>query len=122
MAKNESLETIIAQGMRVEGELKSSGTVRLDGTVSGRVQAAQNIHVGPAAQVEADLMAQSAYIAGVVKGNVTVKNSLEIFETGKVLGNITCTRIVIHEGGYFVGNCQMREPKNEAQKLEGSNV
>jgi cytoskeletal protein CcmA (bactofilin family) len=113
MARDNIPETIVSTGMRIEGELRSSGNIRIDGTVTGKVQTSQDLVVGMGAQIEADIIAQNALIAGTVKGNVTVKNSLSISETGKIIGNIICTHISIKEGGHFAGACQMREPKTE---------
>jgi cytoskeletal protein CcmA (bactofilin family) len=104
-------DTIVSAGMRIEGELKSSGNIRIDGLVTGKVHTSQDLEVGPNAQIDADLIAQNAIIAGIVKGNVTIKNSLQIMETGKVLGNISCTSLGIREGAYFNGACRMQEPK-----------
>jgi cytoskeletal protein CcmA (bactofilin family) len=120
MARNEIPETIVSMGMKIEGELKSSGNIRIDGLVLGKVQTSQDLVVGPSAQIEADVIAANALIAGTVKGNVTIKNSLSILETGKILGNISCVKISIREGGYFTGNCQMREqkPPTEQPKTE----
>jgi len=125
MARNEIPETIVSQGMRIEGELRSSGNVRIDGTVTGKVQTSQDLVVGVGAQIEADVVAQNALIAGTVKGNVTVKNSLSLAETGKIIGNVVCARIAITEGGFFSGMCQMREqkqsPQTENNKIEVRN-
>jgi cytoskeletal protein CcmA (bactofilin family) len=117
MARNEIPETIVSQGMRIEGELKSSGNIRIDGLVSGKVATSQDLMIGPGAQIEADVLAQNAVIAGIVKGNVTVKNNLSILETGKIIGNISCAILSIREGGFFAGNCQMREIKQTQANL-----
>lgn len=112
MAKTEqNPETIIATAMRVEGELKSNGNIRIDGLVSGKVHTSQDLIIGPNAQIDADLIASNAVIAGVVKGNVTIKNSLTLAETGRIIGNISCTRLEVRNGALFVGNCRMQEPK-----------
>lgn len=112
MARNEqSPETIVATAMRIEGELKSNGNIRIDGIVSGKVHTTQDLFIGPSAQIDADLIASNAVIAGVVKGNVTVKNGLSIESTGRILGNISCGRISIQDGALFIGNCRMQEAK-----------
>jgi cytoskeletal protein CcmA (bactofilin family) len=119
MARNEQApETIIATAMRVEGELKSNGNIRVDGIVSGKIHTSQDLMIGPNAQIDADLIASNAVIAGVVKGNITVKNSLSIMETGRVLGNISCTRLEIRHGASFIGNCRMQDAKPAQQVVE----
>src|SRR3990167_320662 len=111
MPKQEQFpETIVASSMRIEGELKSNGNIKIDGIISGKVHTAQDLLIGPNAQIDADLIANNAVIAGVVHGNVVIKNSVVITETGKVHGNISCTTLGIREGAYFSGTCKMQEP------------
>ena len=114
MARSEqNPETIVATSMRIEGELKSSGNIKIDGVVSGKVQTSQDLLVGPNAQIDADLVAANAVIGGTVKGNVTVKGSLLLLETAKLIGNVNCAALGIREGAYFSGACKMAEPKVE---------
>jgi cytoskeletal protein CcmA (bactofilin family) len=111
-------ETIVAASMRIEGELKSSGNIKIDGVVSGKVHTSQDMLVGPNAQIDADLVAANAVIGGVVKGNITVKASLVLLETSKVIGNISCGSLGIREGAYFSGACRMQEPKQAQEEPE----
>jgi cytoskeletal protein CcmA (bactofilin family) len=120
MARNDLPETIVSAGMRIEGELKSNGNIRIDGLVSGKIQTSQDLVLGATAQIDADVIASNALISGSVKGNVTVKNSLTITETGKILGNIVCAHITIQNGGVFNGNCTMREIKIEPKILDNT--
>ncbi len=110
MIKSEA-ETIVSQGMRIEGELKSSGSIRIDGIVSGKIHTAHDLTVGPNAQIDADLIAANATIDGVVKGNITVKGTLAILGSAKVIGNLSCQTLSISDGAYFSGACKMAEPK-----------
>ena len=120
MAKQQEFaETIVSSSMRIDGELKSNGNIKIDGIVSGKVHTSQDLMIGPNAQIDADLIAVNAMIAGTVKGNVTVKGSLVILETGKIVGNISCSFLGIREGAYFSGNCRMQEPKEEIPKTNG---
>jgi len=108
---DQNLETIVSSSMRIEGELKASGNVQIDGKVSGKVHTTQDLMVGPNAQIDADLVANNAIIGGIVKGNVTVRGSLELLETAKLIGNISCGSLGIRSGAYFSGACRMQEPK-----------
>jgi len=112
MAKpSDNPETIVSANMRIEGELKSNGSIRIDGIITGKVQTSGDLAVGSSAQIDADLIAQNAVIGGIIKGNVTVKQALVILETGKILGNVSCSSLGIREGAYFSGNCRMQDSK-----------
>jgi len=108
-------DTVVSAGMRIEGELKSGGNISIDGVISGKVHTSQDLEIGPNAQIDADLIANNAIIGGVVKGNVTIKNSLQLMSTAKILGNISCSSISIQEGAYFNGACRMQEPKTQVE-------
>lgn len=111
MARIEYPDTIVSAAMRIEGELKSSGDIKIDGIVSGKIQTSQDLTVGPNAQIDADLIAANAVIGGAIKGNITVKGSLLLLETAKIIGNISCSSLGIREGAYFSGACRMQEIK-----------
>jgi cytoskeletal protein CcmA (bactofilin family) len=111
---NDNPETIVSSSMRIEGELKSNGNINIDGIITGKVHTSQDLLVGPNAQIDADVVAANATVAGIVRGNVTVRGQLLILETGKIIGNINCATLGIREGAYFSGACKMAEPKQDA--------
>src|SRR5262245_6057898 len=118
MARNDSNhETIVSAAMRIEGELKSNGNIRIDGTVTGKVHTSQDVLVGSSAQIDADIIAANAVIGGAVKGNLTIKGSVLLLETAKLIGNISCSTLGIREGAYFSGTCIMSEPR-QTQETE----
>ena len=91
------VSTVLGEGTVFDGNLKTSGTVRVDGTVNGNCTSDEEMILGP---------------EGVVKGNVSAKNitslgKLEILSTGKVNGNIAARSLVIDEGASFDGKCTM---------------
>lgn len=102
--------TIIGQGTSVIGELKSKGTIRIEGTVSGRVSCDDTIVVQETGRVKADLVGGQVVISGEVEGNVFAHDRLEITAKGKVLGDITAPKIAIAEGVLFEGKCTMKPP------------
>ena len=59
-------ETIIAQGVKVEGDFTSEGNVFIEGDVSGRIQTNQDLRVGEMAKIQADIRAKNAIIAGEI--------------------------------------------------------
>lgn len=117
MARNEepSAETIVSTSMRIEGELKSNGNIRIDGVISGKVHTSQDLLVGPNAQIDADVIASNAVIAGTVNGNINIKGTLQLMDSAKVVGNISCAKLSIQEGAYFSGSSKMSEDKPEEE-------
>lgn len=108
---NESkIVSIIGQGTTVTGELKSSGTIRIEGVVSGKVESEDTIIVQETGKVKADLVAGQIVINGEVQGNVFAHDRLEVASNGKLLGDIIAPRVSIAEGVIFEGKCTMKPP------------
>ncbi len=103
--------SIIGPGTTVSGEINSKGTIRIEGSVSGRVQSEDSIVVQESGQIKADLIAGQVIISGEVHGNVFAHERLEITTTGRVVGDITAPRISIAEGVLFEGKCTMKPPE-----------
>jgi cytoskeletal protein CcmA (bactofilin family) len=103
--------TIIGQGTTIIGEIKSKGTIRVEGVVSGRIHSEDSIVVQETGRVKADLYAGQVTIAGEVEGNVFAQDRLEIATNGKLMGDIVAPRVSIAEGVLFEGKCTMKPPQ-----------
>jgi cytoskeletal protein CcmA (bactofilin family) len=99
--------TVIGQGARIEGTLVSAGSLRIDGQVKGKINADGDVVLSSQSQVEADIDAQNATVAGRFKGNIIVKNKAELAKGGRVDGNITSKVLAIAEGATFSGQSIM---------------
>jgi cytoskeletal protein CcmA (bactofilin family) len=102
--------SIIASGMRVEGELITDGVVKVEGTVVGSVRAEQQVLVANGGTVEGDVYTQEAIVGGEVRGAIYAAQRVEVQATSVVHGDITTQRIVVHEGGEVNGRVKMGDP------------
>lgn len=102
--------TIIGPGTHFTGEVKSEGTVRVEGELSGRVQCDDTIVIHDTGRVKADLIGGQIIISGEVRGNVFAYDRLEVTNNGRVYGDITSPKISIAEGVTFEGKCTMKPP------------
>lgn len=109
-------ETIVGPTVKIEGDLASEGDIKVDGLVTGKIKTTKNLYIGPMAKIEADVEAQNAILAGVVRGDIKIKEGLLIQETGKIDGNITCERLAIAEGAHFSGSCTMPEKSEQLKQ------
>jgi cytoskeletal protein CcmA (bactofilin family) len=106
MAENSEV-TIVGAGARLEGNVVSAGSLRIDGQVKGQINADGDVELSPQSQVEADIRAQNVSIAGRFKGNVIVKGKAHLARGGRIDGNITSKTLVVEEGGTFHGQSIM---------------
>ncbi|HBP00489.1 MAG: hypothetical protein UU48_C0005G0008 [Candidatus Uhrbacteria bacterium GW2011_GWF2_41_16] len=112
---NHGGETIIAQGVKVEGDFTSDGNVVIEGEVTGNVQTSQHLHVGTSAKIRADVVAQDAVIAGEVRGNLSVTGKLDLLETSRVYGDISVHILSVAAGAQVNGKLTMSETDSSEQ-------
>lgn len=107
--------SVIAPGMRVEGELITDGVVKIEGTVVGTVRADQQVLVAKGGMVEGDIHTREAVVGGEVRGAILAHERVEVQATSVVQGDIATQRIVIHEGGEVNGHVRMGDPRIAAE-------
>lgn len=99
--------TIVGQGAKLEGNVVSAGSLRIDGQVKGQINAEGDVLLSPQSQVEADIHAQNVVVGGRFKGKIDVKGRAEISRGGRVDGDITSKTLVVEEGAVFQGQSNM---------------
>jgi cytoskeletal protein CcmA (bactofilin family) len=102
--------SIVASGMRVQGELITDGVVKIEGTVVGSVRAEQQVLVAKGGIVEGDIYTQEAILGGEVRGAIYASQRVEVQATSVVHGDIATQRIMVHEGGEVNGRVKMGDP------------
>lgn len=117
--KEEESETIIGEGVKVEGTFNAFGNVIVKGELTGSLETENDLSVKERGIVEADVRSKNAFIAGEIKGNIDVEEKVELSETAKVLGDINCRVLSINEGATLNGRCKVgNESSTEKIKKE----
>ncbi len=112
-------DTIIAPGVKVEGDFASQGNIVIDGEVIGSLKTDQDLLVGEGAKISASVAAANAKISGVVHGNLKVKERLELTASSKIIGDIKAKVLTVEAGASINGKLSMgdeavvREEKKE---------
>lgn len=99
----QSAATVIANGVRVEGDFSSQGDVLIEGEVHGNVSTSGMLTVGSAAKLKADVKAEKAVIAGTVEGNITVGSHVDLKSTARILGDLKCQTATVESGATMNG-------------------
>lgn len=95
------------QGCEINGKLKFDGPVRIDGVIEGEIDGQETVTIGKTAVVTAKIRAQSIVVAGLVKGELTASQRIELQPSAKVSGSLTAPKLVVLEGALFDGSCSM---------------
>lgn len=99
--------TVIAQGITVEGEITADEDVVVLGTLRGKLIAKDAVSIETGAVVEADLEAGSLQVGGQVTGNVSAADRVDLVAGGKLIGDVRAARLTIADGASFKGNVDM---------------
>jgi cytoskeletal protein CcmA (bactofilin family) len=102
------------RGTTVTGELRFSGTMRIDGEFHGSISTEDILTIGEYAQIHADIRAGRVEIHGKVSGNIEAARRIEIRSTGRVSGDLRTPVLVIEDGGTLEGQSRMSESAEEA--------
>lgn len=117
-AAGEAGLSIIAAGMRVEGEIVSDGVVKVEGAVVGSIRAERQVLVAKGGTVDGDIDTREAIVGGEVRGAIVANERVEVQTSAIVQGDIATQRIVVHDGGEVNGHLRMGDPRAPARRLD----
>ncbi|HKG93277.1 MAG TPA: polymer-forming cytoskeletal protein [Gemmatimonadaceae bacterium] len=106
-AAGEGALSIVANGMRVTGDIDSTGVVKIEGFVEGTIRAARQVLLGRQGEVKGDIHAREVVLGGRVEGTVVASERVELQGTAFVNGDIQTKTIVVLEGGRINGSVRM---------------
>lgn len=89
------------------GDIKFKENFRIDGVFKGKILSGNGLIIGETGEVEADIDVVKISINGRVKGSIKAKECIEIFSKGRVIGSVSAPKLIIEDGAFFQGSCQM---------------
>ncbi len=109
--------TIIGESILISGSLNGDEDLTVRGRVEGTLTLTKTLVVEPTGIVKAEVQVKNCVIAGVVVGNVTATESVEITREGRMVGDIAAPRVIIVDGASFRGRIDMGEVDIEGERL-----
>jgi len=103
----EDIKAFLGRGAEFNGKLVLNGSVRIDGEFRGEALGSGTLIIGEGAYAEADIAVDSIVISGEVRGNLNIREKTEISSTGRLVGNVKTSLLVVREGAVIDGACQM---------------
>ncbi len=99
--------TIIGESILINGSLNGDEDLTVRGRVEGTLTLTRTLVVEPTGIVKAEVQVKNCVIAGVIVGNVTASESVEITKEGRMVGDIAAPRVIIVDGASFRGRVDM---------------
>ena len=115
------IKSLIAQGTRIEGNMKFNEGLRVDGEVFGDIQATTEeagslLVISEAAIVQGGIAADHVIINGTVRGPVHARELLELQPKARIEGDVSYTSLEMHQGATISG--QLRPLTSAASEDE----
>lgn len=99
----------IVAGTIIEGNIKASSDVRIDGELVGNITCNGKLILGPDGKIIGEIFCQNAVIEGLFQGKITCSELLNVRETAKIKGEINTEKLIVQSGAVFNVTCNMGE-------------
>ena len=97
------LKQLWERGFQFRGQLSFERFLRIDGTFEGELLSQGKVIVGPTGKVKANLNLREAIVEGIIEGNITVQEKLELRGEAVVKGDIQAKSLCVDEGVTITG-------------------
>jgi cytoskeletal protein CcmA (bactofilin family) len=102
------IKSLIAQGTRIEGNMKFNEGLRVDGEVYGDIvattdDASSMLVISEAAVVQGAIQADHVIINGTVRGPVHARELLELQPKARIEGDVSYIALEMHQGATISG-------------------
>ncbi|GAC1602580.1 MAG: hypothetical protein NVS3B2_06320 [Ramlibacter sp.] len=101
------IKSLIAQGSRIDGNLRFTEGLRVDGEVFGDLRANPDqpsiLVISEEAVVQGGIDADHVIINGTVKGPVNARELLELQPRARIEGDVTYKGLEMHQGAVIAG-------------------
>ncbi len=116
MFKND--ETVIAQGLRIEGKVTAEGLVKVHGTIEGDLHCTSLV-IAETAQINGTVIADKIVVNGRVAGPIR-SHDVVLKSQADVTGDIYHKSLIIEKGAHFEGRSKQKIKKAAADTTKKS--
>jgi cytoskeletal protein CcmA (bactofilin family) len=108
-SNTETSLSIIAAGTTVSGDIACGGVLKVEGRIEGSVLEARQVMLAKQGGIQGNVNAHEVVVGGVIDGDVTATDRLELQSSAVVNGEINTKSIVVMEGARINGGVRMTE-------------
>ncbi|MFN0132619.1 MAG: polymer-forming cytoskeletal protein [Phycisphaerales bacterium] len=96
--------TVIGPDTKIKGEMTFDNTARILGQFEGKIVAKGELQIADTAACRASVDAGKVLVDGLVDGNITARERVELTSRAKMKGDLVAAKLVVAEGASFVGH------------------
>ena len=105
--------SLLDSPLTITGDLETTGSLRIEGTLDGSVLSADSVVVGVGCRITGDIHAREVVVGGTITGNVHASERVELQATAVVTGDVHTGSILVQEGGVVNGRVLMGPPGSQ---------
>lgn len=103
---------LISNGTDITGDIKSTGDIRIDGSLKGNLNTKGKVVIGSTGKVNGEVICKNSEISGIIEGKIIVGQLLNLKASSKIFGDIVTSKLSIEPGAIFSGTCKMSDNDN----------
>lgn len=120
------IDSLIGAGTRVEGNIRFTGGLRIDGEVVGNIEGVESassstLVLSEQARIEGAVNVAHVVINGTIVGPVQASESLELQAKARIVGDVEYALIEMHQGAVIEGRLVHQAKVAVELKLAASN-
>lgn len=100
-----NINTLIGPGSAVAGSIRVAGFVRVDGDIDGDLETTGRVIIGENARINGNIIASAVIVGGIVVGSIVAQESVKLFSSAAVIGDVVSRKVQIDEGVIIQGMC-----------------
>lgn len=101
------IDTILGEDIVFRGKLSFKKSLKINGNFKGKIDTSGHLVIGSAADVDADIEADTVSVEGKLRGNVVAAKRVDILKAARLSGDLRTPDLRIESGSHFSGNCLM---------------
>jgi cytoskeletal protein CcmA (bactofilin family) len=101
-----SRESIIGNGLIIEGKIEGDGDIHISGNFKGDVRVNGDVTVEQGARVNAEISADTVTVGGQIEGNITAATQVKMLQSGQLIGDLKAKTLTVAAGSRMRGRVE----------------
>ena len=105
--KQPPIKSLIAEGSQIDGNVRFTDGLRVDGIVVGNVLAGEDVAsilvISEIASITGEITADHIIVNGTVKGPIHARKMLELQPKARIEGDVEYAALEMHQGALITG-------------------
>lgn len=113
-----SRESIIGNGLVIEGKIEGDGDIHIAGNFKGDVRVNGDVTVEQGARVSAEISADTVTVGGQVEGNINATTQVKLLQSGQLIGDLKAKTLTVAAGSRMRGRVEFGWDEQDSKKVE----